>query len=36
MPEGNIFASPNPQYDNRLFIELPVKYTKITSSEHVV
>ena len=29
-----IFASTNPQYDNRLFIELPVQYMKIPSSEH--
>ena len=33
MPEALIFASTNPQYDNRLFIELPVHYTKIPSSE---
>ena len=30
-----IFASTNPQYDKRLFIELQVQYMKITSSEHV-
>ena len=35
MSEALIFASTNPQYDNRLFIELPVQYTKIPSSEHV-
>ena len=29
-----IFESTNPQYDNRLFIELPLQYMKITSSEH--
>ena len=28
------FASTNPQYDNRLFIELQVQYMKIPSSEH--
>ena len=26
----------NPQYDKRLFIDLPVQYIKTTSSEHVV
>ena len=31
-----LFASTNPQYDNRLFIELQVQYMKILSSEHVV
>ena len=36
MSEALIFASTNPQYDNRLFIELPVEYMKIPSSEHVV
>ena len=34
--EPHILASTNPQYDKRLFIELPVQYMKITSSEHVV
>ena len=34
MSEAIIFASTNPQYDNRLFIELPVRYMKIPSSEH--
>ena len=29
-----IIASANTQYDNRLFIELPVHYMKIPSSEH--
>ena len=29
-----IFASTNPQYDDRLFIELQVQYMKIPSSEH--
>ena len=36
MSEAVIFASNNPQYDDRLFIELPVQYMKILSSEHVV
>ena len=34
MSEALIFASINPQYHNRLFIELPVQYIKIPSSEH--
>ena len=34
--EALIFASTNPQYDDRLFIELPVQYMKATISEHVV
>ena len=34
MSEALIFASTNPQYDNRLFIELPVQYMKFPSSEH--
>ena len=34
--EALIFASTNPQYDKRLFIDLPVLYMKITSSEHAV
>ena len=34
MSEAPIFASTNSQYDNRLFIELPVQYMKIPSSEH--
>ena len=29
-----IFALSNPQYDKRLFIELPVQYMKIPFSEH--
>ena len=33
-PEALIFASTNPQYGNRLFIELPIQYMKIPSSEH--
>ena len=28
-----IFASTNPQYEDRLFIELQFQYVKITSSE---
>ena len=36
LSEGLIFASTNPQYDDRLFIELLVQYMKIPSSEHVV
>ena len=32
--EALILASTNPQYDRRLFIELPVQYMKTTSSEH--
>ena len=32
--EALIFASTNPQYDDRLFIELQVQYVKIPSSEH--
>ena len=34
MSEALIFESTNPQYDNRLFNELPVQYMKIPSSEH--
>ena len=34
--EALILASTNPQYDKRLFIDLPVQYKKTTSSEHVV
>ena len=33
MSEALIFASTNPQYDNRFFIQLPVQYMKIASSE---
>ena len=29
-----IFASTNPQYDDRLFTELQVQYMKIPSSQH--
>ena len=36
LSESVILASTNPQYDKRLFIELPVQYMKIPSSEHVV
>ena len=32
--EPRILALTNPQYDKRLFIELPVQYMKTTSSEH--
>ena len=32
MSEALIFASTNPQYDARLFIELQVQYMKISSS----
>ena len=34
--EAVILASTNPQYDERLFINLPVHYMKTTSSEHAV
>ena len=34
--EALTFALTNQQYDERLVIELPVKYIKIPSSEHVV
>ena len=33
--EALIFASTNPEYDDRLFIELQVQYIKILSSEHM-
>ena len=36
LSEALILASTNPQYDDRLFTELPVQYMKTTSSEHVV
>ena len=36
MSEVLILGSTNPQYDKRLFIDLPVQYMKTTSSEHVV
>ena len=35
LSEALIFASTNPQYDDRLFIELQIQYMKIPSSEHV-
>ena len=34
LSEALTFASTNPQYDERLFIELQVQYMKIPSSEH--
>ena len=34
LSEALIFASTNPQYDDRLFIELQVQYMKSPSSEH--
>ena len=34
LSEDLIFASTNPQYDDRLFIDLPVQYVKTPSSEH--
>ena len=34
--EALILASTNPQYEERLFIDLPVHYMKTTSSEHIV
>ena len=34
MTEAPFFASTNPQYDDRLFIELQIQYMKISSSEH--
>ena len=36
LSEALIFASTNPQYDDRLFIELRVQYMKIASSQHVL
>ena len=33
--EALILAATNPQYEKKLFIELPVQYMKIPSSEHV-
>ena len=36
LSEALILASINPQYDDRLFIELRVQYMNIASSEHVV
>ena len=34
LSEVFILTSTNPQYDKRLFIDLPVQYMKATSSEH--
>ena len=34
LSEALIFASTNPQYDDRLLIELQVQYMKIPNSEH--
>ena len=34
MSEALIFASTKPQYDDRLFIDLPVQYIKIPNLEH--
>ena len=36
LSEALILGSTNPQYDKRLFIDLPVQYMKTTSSEHFV
>ena len=36
LSEALILGSTNPQYDKRLFFDLPVQYMKTTSSEHVV
>ena len=36
LSEALILASINPQYDDRLFIELRVQYMKTASSEHAV
>ena len=36
LSEAFIFASTNPKYDGRLFIELQVQYMKIPSSEHIL
>ena len=36
LSEALIFASTNPQYDHRLFIELKVQYMEIARLEHVV
>ena len=36
LSETLIFASTNPKYDDRFFIDLPVQYMKTTSSEHIV
>ena len=34
LSEAFILTSTNPQYEKRLFIDLPVQYMKTTSSEH--
>ena len=34
LSEAHILGSTNPQYDKRLFIDLPVQYMKTTSSIH--
>ena len=36
MSEALVLGWTNPQYDKRLFIDLPVQYIKTTSSQHVV
>ena len=36
LSEAFILTSTNPQYDKRLFFDLPVQYMKNTRSEHVV
>ena len=36
LSEALVLESTNPQYDKRLFIDLPVLYMKRTRSEHVV
>ena len=36
LSEALILGSTNPQYDKRLFIDLPVQYMKSTSSEYIV
>ena len=35
LPEALILRSTNPQNDKRLFIDVPVKYMRTTSSEYV-
>ena len=34
LSEALVLESTNPQYDKRLFVDLPVQYMKTTSSEH--
>ena len=36
LSEAFILTSTNPQYDKRLFIDLPIQYMKTPPSEHVV